>query len=61
MNEAQEPDPERLVRYPLTWPAWMAEKVAAAAKGHTMPMAVWVREAIREKLERTEKERGGNG
>lgn len=52
MSEAQEPDPGRLVRYPLTWPASMAGQVAEAAKARTMPMAVWVREAIREKLER---------
>jgi len=44
-------------RYILSWPAWMAEDAAKAAKARTMPMAVWVRQAIREKLERTEKER----
>ena len=55
MSKTQEPDPERLVRYALSWPASMATAVAAAADAHTMPMAVWVREAIREKLERTEK------
>lgn len=55
MSDVQKPDPERLVRYPLTWPASMAERVAAEAKAHTMPMAVWLREAVREKLERTEK------
>lgn len=53
MNEAQEPDPDRPVRYPLTWPASMAEQVARAASAHTMPMSVWIREAVREKLERT--------
>jgi predicted GIY-YIG superfamily endonuclease len=42
----------RSARFPMTWPASMAEKVAAAAREHTMPIAVWVREAIREKLER---------
>jgi hypothetical protein len=52
MTEAHEPDPARLIRYPLSWPASMAAKVTAAAKEHTMPVAVWVREAIREKLER---------
>jgi len=52
MTAAHEPDPDPQVRYPLTWRASMAEKVAAAARRHTMPMAVWVREAIREKLER---------
>jgi hypothetical protein len=30
----------------------MAEDVAQAARSRTMPMAVWVREAIREKLAR---------
>jgi len=34
----------------------MAERVAAEAKAHTMPIAVWVREAIREKLERTKEQ-----
>ena len=57
MSNTQEPDPERLVRYALSWPAWLAEKVAEAANARTMPMAVWLREAALEKLERTEKER----
>jgi len=57
MSEAQEPDPDPLVRYPLTWHTSMARQVSEAAKARTMPMAVWVREAIREKLERTERER----
>jgi hypothetical protein len=52
MSNTQEPDPERLVRYALSWPAWLAEKVAEAANAHTMPVAVWLREAAREKLER---------
>ena len=56
MSDAQEPDPDRLVRYPLSWPASMAERVAKVASAHTMPIAVWVREAIRKELERTEKE-----
>ena len=55
MTDTQEPDPERLVRYPLSWPASMAARVAKAANAHTMPIAVWVREAIRKELERTEK------
>jgi hypothetical protein len=33
----------------------MAARVAKAANAHTMPIAVWVREAIRKELERTEK------
>lgn len=54
MSNREEPDPgpDRSVRYPLTWPASMAEDVAQAARSRTMPMAVWVREAIREKLAR---------
>lgn len=45
-------DPERIVRYPLSWPAWLAEKVRAAATARTLSMAAWMREAILEKLER---------
>jgi hypothetical protein len=45
------------VRYPLTWPAWMCERVTEAANARAMSVAVWIREAVREKLERTEKER----
>jgi hypothetical protein len=53
MKDAQEPNPDPPSRYVLTWPASMAGDVARAANAHTMPMAVWIREAIREKLERT--------
>jgi hypothetical protein len=48
-------DPNRMTRYPLTWPAWLAEKVAAAANARAMSVATWMREAAIEKLERTEK------
>ena len=44
-----------MIRYPLTWPTWMAEKVAEAANKRAMSMATWLREAAQEKLERTEK------
>lgn len=54
MSKAHETGPERTVRYPLTWPAWLAERVAEAARARMMPMAVWLREAAVEKLERTE-------
>ena len=57
MSTTQDKDPGQTVRYVLSWPASMAKAVAEVADAHTMPMAVWVREAIREKLERTEKER----
>lgn len=57
MSKTQEPDPGRTVRYVLSWPAWLAEKVAEAAGGRMMPMAVWLREAAVEKLEQAEKER----
>lgn len=52
MKDAADTNPDRPVRYVLTWPFSMAEQVTAASKAHTMPVAVWVREAIREKLER---------
>jgi hypothetical protein len=55
MTEKDEPDTDPLVRYPLSWPTSMARRVALAANARTMPIAVWVREAIREKLERTER------
>lgn len=45
-------DPNRNVRYILTWPAWMSEMAAQAANDRAMTVAVWIREAIREKLER---------
>ena len=43
---------DRLVSYPLRWPAWLAEKVAEAASARAMSMATWLREAAQEKLER---------
>ena len=52
MNDAQEPDPDPLVRYPLSWPESMAMQVAKAARALRVPMSVWVREAIREKLQK---------
>ena len=48
-------DPNRLVRYPLSWPAWLAEKVAVAANARAMSVAAWMREAAIKELERTEK------
>jgi len=41
-----------MVRYPLSWPAWLAEKVATAARARAMTVAAWLREAAIEKLER---------
>ena len=49
-------DPNRNIRYPLTWPAWLAEKVARAADKRAMSVATWMREAAIEKLKRTEEE-----
>lgn len=46
-------DPERVLRYPLSWPAWMADKVAEAANTRAMSVATWMREAALEKLERS--------
>jgi hypothetical protein len=45
-------DPNRIIRYPLSWPAWMADQVAEAANARAMSMATWLREAALEKLER---------
>ena len=50
-------DPNRNVRYPLTWPAWMYEMAAEAANERAMSVATWLREATLEKLERAGKGR----
>jgi hypothetical protein len=50
-------DPERMIRYPLSWPAWLAEQAAEAATGRAMSVATWLREAAIEKLEREGKGR----
>ena len=55
MSNGRKADPDRMIRYPLSWPASLAERVADAANARAMSMATWVREAILEKLERTEK------
>ena len=46
-----------MIRYLLSWPASLAEKVAEAANARAMSIATWLREAALEKLERTEKKR----
>lgn len=48
-------DPNRNIRYPLTWPAWMYEMAAEAANERAMSVATWLREATLEKLERAGK------
>ena len=53
--EAGQVEP-RPLHYSLSWRASMAAQVAKAAKAQTMSVAVWIREAIREELERAEKE-----
>jgi HNH endonuclease len=45
-------DPDRLVQYPLRWPAWLYEKVTETANARAMTVATWIREAALEKLER---------
>lgn len=45
-------NPGRMVRYQLTWPAWLAERVTAAARAQAQPVATWLREAALEKLGR---------
>jgi predicted DNA-binding protein len=47
-------EPSRYTKYVLNWTAEMQERVAVLAGAREMPKAVWVREAIREKLERDE-------
>lgn len=44
----------RYIKYVLNWTAEMQERVAVLASAREMPRAVWIREAIREKLERDE-------
>lgn len=56
MSKAEEQDPaDPLIRYALSWPMSMATQVAKAARARTMPVAVWVREAIRKELAQAEK------
>lgn len=57
MSEAHQPDPNRTLRYPLSWPAWLSEQVAEAANARAMSVATWLREAAQEKLERTDGKR----
>ncbi len=45
-------DPNRLIRYPLSWPAWLAEEVAEAANGRAMSVAAWLRDAAIQRLTR---------
>ena len=48
-------DQNRVIAYPLRWPAWLSERVAEAANARAMSMATWLREASLEKLERESK------
>jgi predicted HicB family RNase H-like nuclease len=48
----KEADPNRQITYPLRWPAWMAEKTAQEANARAQSMATWIREAVRQRLER---------
>lgn len=41
-----------MITYPLRWPAWLANQAAEAANARTMSVAVWLRQAVQEKLER---------
>ena len=45
-------DPDRLIRYPLNWPAWLSNLAAQAANDRAMAVAVYIREAVLEKLDR---------
>jgi hypothetical protein len=50
-------DPHRTIRYPLNWPAWLADAVAAAASNRAMTVATWMREAALEKLSRANEDK----
>ena len=50
-------DQNRVISYPLRWPAWLAEQVAEAANARAMSVATWLREASLEKLKREGKQR----
>ena len=52
MDKKRQPGYARTVRYPLSWPAWLAKKVAEAADARATTVAAWMREAAIEKLER---------
>jgi hypothetical protein len=45
-------DRNKVINYPLRWPAWLSERVAEAANDRAMSTAAWLREASLEKLER---------
>lgn len=51
-------DPDRILRYPLNWPAWLAELTAQAANDRAMSTADYLRQAAVEKLERDGYKRG---
>ncbi len=48
-------NPDRQISYPLRWPFWLSENVAAAANARAMSIATWLREAAQEKLARDRK------
>jgi len=47
-------NPERQITYPLRFPASMQDRVAELSNQRLISMADWIREAVREKLERDE-------
>lgn len=45
-------DPNRMIRYPLNWQAWLAELASEAANDRAMSVAVYIRQAVVNQLER---------
>ena len=62
MSKTSKPavDPNKTVTYPMRWPRWLRDKVAAAAEREAQAraqpanVAAWLRDAAMEKLERDE-------
>lgn len=51
-------NPDRIIRYPLNWPAWLAELTAQAANDRAQSIADYLRQAAVERLERDGYKRG---
>jgi hypothetical protein len=55
-------DPDEMIRYPLNWARWLDGLAKEAAKAQMMPLSVYIRLAVQERLERDGyKKEGGRG
>jgi hypothetical protein len=48
----QRANPDRIIGYPLRWPASLAERASQAANARYMSVNTWLRQAALEKIER---------